>query len=288
MKKTVILGGTGYIGTNMAARFEANGHDVTRLGSRDVNLLHHNEAMNKLVEYIKGADNLIICSAITRTTGDDVDTCFVNLEQIKTILAACRQLPPKNIVYLSAADVYGHGGIDVDESTTALNPMNDYGAFKVFTEHLLRVNLSHISNLVILRFSGVFGGIDDCTSLIYRFVETIKANRTISLSNNGKSIRDFVPIRLLTEVTFQLTECKHNGIFNVSTGESIDIISVVKLIAKQLSRHPQVNLKLSPHVSERDFDLSLSNKKLTEALHDIHVPQVSGAIASFVGDINNE
>lgn len=288
MKKTVILGGTGYIGTNMAARFEANGHDVTRLGSRDVNLLHYHEATNKLVEHFEGADNLLICSAITRTTGDDLDSCFVNLEQIKTILAACRRLPPKNIVYLSAADVYGHGGIDVDESTTALHPMNDYGTFKVFTEHLLRVNLSDISKLVILRFSGVFGGIDDRTSLIYRFVETIKANKTITLSYNGKSIRDFVPIRLLTEAAFQLAEGKHSGIFNVSTGERIDIISVVKLIARQLSRYPQVNLKISPDVSERDFDLSLSNKKLTETLHGIHIPQVSEAIALFVGDLNNE
>jgi nucleoside-diphosphate-sugar epimerase len=275
MKKLVILGGTGYIGKNIVNTFSKNGDKVYSLGSKDIDLNDLIHSPTKLARLLKGSDCLIICSAITRTTANNSNSCFTNINQLNTIMQACELELPKHIVYCSAADVYGHGGSLITEDAP-ISPMNEYGAFKAFAEKMLQLNFSERCNVSIFRFSGVFGGDSDQTSLINRLTQSIRMGKEITLSNEGLSKRDYLPVSLLCDAIVEIINLKYAGIFNVSTGQEKNIIDTVKHIEQLIGK--KANLILTDDFSERDFDLSLSNTKLHLMLPHLHIPSLNSAL----------
>lgn len=276
--KILVLGGTGYIGSNISEAFRLRGYEVEPCGSKDINL-EEIENVSILREKINNSDVLVICSAITRTTANDSQSCFRNIKQLQTIIESLKKTLIKNIVYLSAADVYGHGGENVTENTH-LSPKNEYGIFKCFAEQILEFNKPNDSKLAFVRFSGVFGGINDTTSLIYRFKNSIRNNQHLKISNNGQSKRDYIPVEFLAASICELVEENCEGIFNISTGESLKIKTLLELIEKYSDK--QTNIDYTPIKSDRDFDLTLCNKKLKDSLPYLLIPTLSESISSYL------
>jgi len=285
MEKTIILGGSGYIGRNITALLTNQEMDITALSRKDVDLENHLHGVATLSEHLKDCDNLIICSAITRTVANDSNSCQKNIIQLQTIINALKNATPKRVIYLSAADVYGHYGSTVNEDAL-LEPQNEYGAFKVFAEHMLKINLAKACNLSILRFSGVFGGIEDRTSLIYRFFQSVKSNAQITLSNNGLSKRDFVPVTLIASTVLKLITKGGHGTYNVSTGQEMNILDVIELIESTCSL--QAKLLLNSGKSDRDFDLSLDNSRLVSKFPELVIPNMHTSLTDFISELNNE
>ncbi|ASD67494.1 NAD-dependent epimerase/dehydratase family protein [Pseudoalteromonas piscicida] len=285
MDRTLILGGSGYIGRNIAATLAEQGMAVTALSRKDVDLENQHQGVADLVEHLRDCDNLIICSAITRTVANDTDSCQQNIIQLQTILKALQNTTPKRVVYLSAADVYGHYGSQAQE-IAPLEPKNEYGAFKVFAEHMLRINLAHQCRLSIMRFSGVFGGVGDTSSLIYRLFHSVKSGAEITLTNNGQSKRDFVPVTLIASAAYSLLTNNKSGTYNVSTGQEMNIADVIKLIESVSST--QARLRLFQQKSDRDFDLSLDNSRLELSLPYLVVPNMLTSLTHFVSELNDE
>ncbi|KID57721.1 hypothetical protein JF50_11190 [Pseudoalteromonas luteoviolacea] len=285
MDKTVILGGSGYIGHNVTKALSQQGIEVVALSRKDVDLEDSAAAASKLAGHLLDAENLIICSAITRTSANDTHSCNKNIKQLQTIISALQTYLPKRVIYLSAADVYGHYGSRATESSV-LTPQNEYGAFKVFAENMLRINFAAQCKLSVLRFSGVFGGDQDTSSLIYRLHSSVINNTTISLSNNGLSKRDFVPVTLLAEVITQLVRCNTDGTFNVSTGQELNIVDLVSSIERSCDKKAALNLISDK--SDRDFDLSLDNSKLISHFPTLCIPNLHDALARFLCELPHE
>lgn len=285
MEKTIILGGSGYIGRNITTLLTKQEMNVIALSSMDVDLENQLHGVATLSEHLKGCDNLIICSAITRTVANDTNSCQKNIIQLQNIINALKNSTPKRVIYLSAADVYGHYGSGASEDSP-LEPQNEYGAFKVFAEHMLKINFANICHLSILRFSGVFGGIEDHTSLIYRLFESIKSNDHITLTNNGLSKRDFVPVTLIASVVHKLITKGGHGTYNVSTGQEMNIVDVIRLIENTCSL--QAKLQLNSEKSDRDFDLSLENSRLVSRFPELVVPNMRSSLTNFISELDNE
>ena len=222
--------------------------------------------------------HLIIASAITRTAGDDLDTCLANLSQTKYIIKACQNFPPKSTCFLSAADVYGHAGRLVNEYIP-LNPQNPYGCYKAFSESILRVELKNICPIDIIRFSGVFGGLNDTTSLIHRFCQRILNNQPITLNNSGNIYRDFLPISFMVETILSVLHQPQNNTFNLATGEEVTIKALVKELETCL-KHP-AKIELSTKVTARDFNLSLNNTKLLNSFPKLPIPSLIDCIQNY-------
>ena len=261
----IILGGTGYIGSNVSQYLVKKGYHVRALGSGDLNLVDA-ESAKQLAGYLQIPSHLLICSAITRTSEDSTDSCFLNIRQVEHIIKACEAQQPVSVCFLSASDVYGHAGRMVDESKP-LNPQNKYGHYKVFAENMLTECLKNICPVQVVRFSGVFGGVADNSSLIYRFCNAVLTQKNITLMNNGENFRDFLPVEILAEVIETLLSNNESGPINASIGQDITIKGLVELIVDTLQLEAKIEYK--PEKTLRDFDLSLSNKKLKHLIPDL-------------------
>ena len=257
--QVLVIGGTGYIGSNVSRSLSNSGYDVKPLGRKECDLTS-TKGCERLIDFLSEKNShIVFVAALTRSISENTDSCFYNIKQVESLIYACCKVAPLSVCFISAADVYGHGGRQVPElgSYSAENP---YGMYKIFSENILKFSLKSICPLTILRFSGVFGGYGDKTSLIYKFTKSIISNEQITINNNGEIFRDFVPISLLSKVIELVIKSPTNDTLNVSCGKDISIINLVRFIEESLEEEALLNLL--DDVSARDFNLSLSNKKL--------------------------
>tara|TARA_B100000787_G_scaffold158577_2_gene136097 strand:+ start:18 stop:875 length:858 start_codon:yes stop_codon:yes gene_type:complete len=257
--QVLIIGGTGYVGSNVSSHLSSLNYDVKSLGRKKCDLTTI-EGRDHLIELLsEKPSHVVFLAALTRSVSETIDSCFYNINQVEFFLYACSKAPPLSVCFMSAADIYGHGGRQVSE-LGSYSVENPYGMYKLFSENILKFSLKSICPLSILRFSGVFGGQGDQTSLIFKFSKAIVDNKKITLHSNGEVYRDYLPVSLLSKVIELVIKSPCNETFNVSCGEDISIIKLVRLIEASVDN--TAKLSLLEDVRSRDFSLSLSNKKL--------------------------
>ncbi len=119
-----------------------------------------------------------------------------NLEGFANVLEACRQHPPRHLVFASSSSVYGAGArppFREDDNTD--QPISYYGATKKANELMAHsYALNHQLNVTGLRFFTVYGpwGRPDMAPTL--FAKAICAGQTLKLFNSGKNLRDFTYI----------------------------------------------------------------------------------------------
>jgi len=277
--QVLVIGGTGYVGSNVSRNLSSSGYDVKPLGRKECDLTT-TKGRDRLLDFLsEKKSHIVFVAALTRSISETTESCFYNIRQVESLIDSCTKAAPLSVCFISAADVYGHGGRQVSElgSYSAENP---YGMYKSFSENILKFSLRSICPLTILRFSGVFGGHGDKTSLIYKFTKSIISKEQITLHSNGKVYRDYVPISLLTKVIELVIKSPSNDTLNVSCGEDISIIKLLRLIEESLGEVALLNL--FDEARSRDFNLSLSNKKLLKKFPSIADFNLIDEVSFFV------
>ncbi|MDB9865774.1 NAD-dependent epimerase/dehydratase family protein [Candidatus Thioglobus sp.] len=281
--QVLILGGTGYVGSNVSKYLSSLNYDVKPLGRKKCDLTTI-EGRDHLIELLsEKPSHVVFLAALTRSVSETSDSCFYNINQVESFLYASSKAAPLSVCFMSAADIYGHGGRQVSE-LGSYSVENPYGMYKLFSENILKFGLKSICPLSILRFSGVFGGQGDQTSLIFKFSKAIVDNKQITLHSNGEVYRDYLPVSLLSKVIELVIKSPCNETFNVSCGEDISIIKLVKLIEASVDN--VAKLSLLKDVRSRDFSLSLSNKKLIKKFPILSDYDLLEEISLFVKTIH--
>jgi nucleoside-diphosphate-sugar epimerase len=280
--QVLVLGGTGYVGTNITRHLSSLNFDVKPLGRKkcDLTTLVGRERLIQLLS--EKPSHIVFLAALTRSISETSDSCFYNIKQVESLLYACEKVAPLSVCFMSAADVYGHGGRQVSE-LGSYSVENPYGMYKLFSENILKFGLKSICPLSILRFSGVFGGYGDKTSLIFKFAKAITIKNQITLHSKGEVYRDYLPVLLLAKVIELMIKSPSNETFNVSCGKDISIIKLVRLIEASLDE--VATLSLLDDSRSRDFSLSLSNKKLLKIFPSLSDFDLLKEIAFFVKTI---
>jgi nucleoside-diphosphate-sugar epimerase len=160
-----IIGGSGFVGTRLATRLIAAGHDVTiadKNDSKKYPYLRRYADVRKpdtLEEALAGSEAVINLAAEHR---DDVTpkTLYdeVNVTGAENVCAACRKLGIRKIIFTSSVAVYGFAPVGTDE-TGAISYFNDYGRTKWLAEKKYRLWLAAdaANSLTIIRPTVIFG-----------------------------------------------------------------------------------------------------------------------------------
>ncbi|MEI6861365.1 MAG: NAD-dependent epimerase/dehydratase family protein [Verrucomicrobiota bacterium] len=119
-----------------------------------------------------------------------------NITGFLNVLEACRDRPPKHLVFASSSSVYGAGArVPFSEDQAADRPVSFYGATKRANE-LMAHSYAHLHGLNVTgaRFFTVYGpwGRPDMTPII--FATAICAGEPLKLFNEGKNRRDFTHV----------------------------------------------------------------------------------------------
>ena len=284
MKKLLVTGGAGFIGSEFARQAVIHGYDVTVVdklsyaGDKE----RMRECKDKIVFYNADIVDKISIEEIFKNTKPDavihwaaeshVDRSILdaspfldtNIKGTQILLDVSRKYEVERFLNISTDEVYGE--LDEDGQfyeTTPLNPNSPYSVSKAAQDMLGRAYWRTYGLPVItIRPSNNYGPWQYPEKLIP--VVLIKAlnNEKVPVYGRGENIREWLFVSDCADAVFTIMEKGTTGeIYNIGSGEERRNIDVVKAILKLLGKSED----LIEFVKDRlghDFRYSLNTEKI--------------------------
>lgn len=249
--RIAILGGAGFIGSHLAKRFIASGHDV-RIGAApdrpaDTQANDFAIALSRLQDYhalVDGCD-LVIHAAGRSTPATSRANPMVEVdENLRSTLLLSQALvgqPTTRLIYLSSAGtVYGDVPDGEAEETRLPRPLSSYGAGKVAAEAFLHALwASHGVPVVILRATNVYGPGQKPKAGFALIPWAIAAQRNgtcFEVRGGGLARRDFLYIDDFGDAVERLARqpaAPSFDVLNVGSGVTHSVNDVLDLVERQ-------------------------------------------------------
>ena len=174
MKKAIVTGGAGFIGSNLTDELIKQGVEVTVLDDlstgkkENINpkaiFIECNLAtvsQTDLTSYINGADTIFHLAALARvqpSIENPLPYNDVNVTGTLNILFAAHQMGIKRVVYSASSSAYGETEILPTPESAPTNPLSPYGLQKYVGEQYCKM-FSEVYGLdtVSLRYFNVYG-----------------------------------------------------------------------------------------------------------------------------------
>jgi len=237
-----LLGGSGFVGTRLAARLVAAGHAVTIADKNDSraypNLRVYADVREPdiLESALAGSDIVINLAAEHR---DDVTPKSlydkVNVVGAENVCAACTKLGIKKIIFTSSVAVYGFAPIGTDE-TGAINYFNDYGRTKWLAEEKYRAWLASdaTNSLTIIRPTVIFG--EQNRGNVYNLLRQI-ADGKFPMVGNGTNVKSMAYVENVAAfIEYCLNNPAGEHLFNYIDKPDFDMNTLVGAIRRILGK----------------------------------------------------
>lgn len=180
MKKVLVLGGAGYIGSHAVARLIDTGREVVVV---DNLLTGHKEAIHPNATFYKGdirdkgflnhvfkteKIQQVVHFAASSLVGESVENPLKyfnnNVYGMEILLEVMQENRVKDIVFSSTAATYGEPDVTPISETTVTNPKNPYGESKLMMEKMMKwCDNAYDMKYVSLRYFNVAGAMPDAT-----------------------------------------------------------------------------------------------------------------------------
>jgi len=244
MARILITGATGFIGSALADRLYDNGHTVYATGtSNERQCKKHKMVKNDISEIMSlgEIDVLLHQAAHNDTTDENENNMFKsNCLWSYQLFEACEKMKCKKIIYASSASVYGQEK-GPNEEDDELHPGTAYATSKAILEDIAQ-EFSSKTNIpcIGLRYFNVYG-IGEAhkskrASMIFKLCKEAIESKSATIFEYGEQMRDWISIDDVVDFNIKCIEHNKTDIFNVGTGISVSMNSIVKTISNSLSK----------------------------------------------------
>lgn len=254
MKKTLITGGLGFIGSNLASKCIEEGQGVTILSKSNKRLKNIKEIKNQV--NIKYKD----IRGINREDIQDKDYIFhlastvdnyninsnpyldieVNCDGTIALLEACKQHNPNaRIVYASTFFVNGNIESLPATSDSPCNPQGLYPATRLAGEHFCKIyNQIFGLNSVISRCTNVFGiheeGDNKKKAAFNYLIKLATEDKDIPIYGDGSFVRDYIYVEDAVSGLLKIAEKgERSEIYYVGRGEGTKFSDLIDIVIKE-------------------------------------------------------
>ena len=241
--RVIVTGGAGFIGSNLARRLAADGHDVVAADSfrhahwtnlvdfpGDVLALRDSSDVRAMAE-LGPFDILFHQASITDTTvADQQEMMLNNLEQFRRLLDEAARTKAR-VVWASSCSIYGRGPVPMKEDQPP-DPLNVYAYSKLAMERLAARYAPRLAHPIVgLRYSNVYGPGEDhkgkFASMIHQLARQMRLGGRPRIFEHGEQKRDFVYIDDIVQANLKAVEAVESGVFNAGAGASWSFNEVV-------------------------------------------------------------
>ncbi|MBK5462552.1 NAD-dependent epimerase [Peribacillus sp. TH27] len=235
MKKILVTGATGFIGSHLSKKLLTNGYTVIGIDNLndyyDVNLKKSRLSLIEDKNFYFEKTNLEDRESITAIFEKHMPDAVVNLAAqagvryslenphayiesnivgFTNILEACRHNKVEQLIYASSSSVYGaNTNLPFSVHDNVDHPISLYAATKKANE-LMAHTYSHLYGLPTtgLRFFTVYGPWGRPDMALFLFTKAIINGEPIKVFNNGNMMRDFTYVDDIVESIFRLIQRK--------------------------------------------------------------------------------
>jgi UDP-glucose 4-epimerase len=275
MKKVIVTGGAGFIGSNLVDGLVEKGYDVHVIdnlsGGRQEHVnpkaTFHNKDLRNLNEIkpvIAGAEYVFHLAALPRvqfSIEHPVETHDSNVNATLNVLVAAAEAKVKKVVYSASSSAYG------DQPTMPLKegmregPKSPYGLHKFIGELYCRV-WSSVYGLptVSLRYFNVYGPRQSDEGayalVIAKFLKMRAEGNPMTITGDGKQTRDFTHVRDVVRANILAAESRKVGkgeVINIGAGKNYSVNQIAEIIGGPVEHIPA---RLEPHDTLADNSLA--------------------------------
>ena len=280
LKKIVITGGAGFIGSNLAKKFLSKGAekiliiDDLSTGSKD-NLvgLDKVELIESRIEDVNNLEKLVsgyeFCFHLAAGVGvqyimENVSKALLtNIEATHIIIEACKvnNMP---MLITSTSEVYGTSNEDVwtEETKSLIGPPTklrwSYAASKLIDEFLVLSEYNDNNlNPIVVRLFNIIGPnqVSDFGMVVPKFIEAALNNKDLIIHGEGKQTRSFTWVDDVIEYFYLLSNKKLYGeIFNIGQTEEISIKELAELIIELSNSNSKIVYKTHEEIYGNKFE----------------------------------
>jgi len=249
LKKYVITGGAGFIGSHIAEHLSNEGHQVTILDSLRTGFEKNLKGLN--VEFVQGdiRDEKIAQNVVKNATAVfhlaalvsvpesllKIRECIdINTIGTLNILEAAKNNPGCKVVLSTSAANYGDNPILPKVETMAPEPMTPYAITKLDGEYYLKMFLDQYKvPTASLRYFNVFGPRQNPKSAyaaaVPIFINKALQNQPITIYGDGLQTRDFIYVRDVVKANILASKIG-NETYNVALGHSTSVLELAEKI----------------------------------------------------------
>jgi nucleoside-diphosphate-sugar epimerase len=260
MRKFLVTGGAGFIGSNICKRLVAEGCQVRVLDNLITGKRSNLDAILDSIEFVEAdmgvpdvartamEDIEVVLHqgalpSVPRSVDDPAATHQHCVDATFTLLLAARDAGVKRFVYAASSSAYGDTPKLPKVEAMPTSPLSPYAVGKLVGEYYCSVfyrvyGLETIS----LRYFNVFGPQQDPTSqyaaAIPAFVTAILQDRSPTVYGDGQQSRDFTYIDNVVHANLLAARAKetHGDVVNIACGEAITVNGIIGMINDLLGK----------------------------------------------------
>jgi ADP-L-glycero-D-manno-heptose 6-epimerase len=277
--RVLVTGGAGFIGSNLAKRLAADGHDVTVADDFSsghwTNLIDFRgdvitadlASPSQVLQQAEPFEAIFHEASITDTTVHDQRRMMHNNVEAFRLLLDLAVRWKARMVWASSASTYGRRQPPNNE-TQPPDPLNVYACSKLVMERLAeryREKLKH--PIVGLRYFNVYGPGEDhkgkFASMIHQLAKQMRAGKRPRIFTAGEQKRDFVYVDDVIQANLKALDAKAGGVFNVGCGGAFTFNQVVAELNRALGTDLPPDYFDNPYSFTQDWteaDVSHSRK----------------------------
>ncbi|MDO8561831.1 MAG: NAD-dependent epimerase/dehydratase family protein [bacterium] len=253
MRKAVVTGGAGFIGSHLVSELVSRGFDVHVVdnyagGKREDRInpkaTYHEVDIRdyeKLAPIVKDAWYVFHEAALPRvqfSIEHPQETFSVNVDGTVSVLRAAHEGKVKRLIYAASSSAYGDQETLPLSETLPAQPKSPYGLQKYIGEMSCRLwNEVYGLSTVSLRYFNVYGPKFDPNGpyalVIGKFLLQKSKGEPLTITGDGTHTRDFTNVRDIVRANMLAMESSNVGggeVINIGAGRNVSINDVAEIV----------------------------------------------------------
>lgn len=271
-KKITVIGGAGFVGTNLCNMLKLNQQDFEIIDLKiskqfpDKSKIADVRDLDSLRKTITG-DIIVNLAATHRDDVKDISEYHrTNVDGAANITLISEEKGINKIIFTSTVAVYGFCEPNTDE-TGEIKPFNEYGRTKFLAEEKFRAWHSKGKNsLIIIRPTVIFG--EGNRGNVFNLLQQIKSGNFVMIGQ-GENKKSMAYIgNLVSFLEACIKTKKQYGLYNYLDSPDLTMNELVSLVRKKLKRKNSVGFRIPYWVGmmigyAADVFSFITSKKLT-------------------------
>jgi UDP-glucose 4-epimerase len=259
MRRFLVTGGAGFIGSHIAEALLERGDQVRILDNLSTGSRSNIEALPGEVEFIEGdlldaatvgaAVEGVDCvfheaalASVPRSVKQPLDTNAACVTGTLTLLDAARKAGVRRLVYAASSSAYGDQPTSSKRETDLPEPLSPYGVAKLAAEFYCRAFWhTYQFETVCIRYFNVFGPRQDPDSpysaVIPLFITALLEGRQPVVYGDGQQSRDFTFVKNVVHGNLLAADAPRAAVgrvFNVANGRTTSLLDLIRMLNEML------------------------------------------------------
>ena len=319
MKKIVVTGGSGFIGSNLikfllkkkyfvinidSLKYSANPYNTKNL-NKNKNYVFFKLDLNnknKIVKILKkykpeGIFNLAAETHVDRSIDNPYNFIHSNILGTYNLLESILKYKKKiKLVHISTDEVYGDVLVGRSDEEYPYKPSSPYSSSKASSDHLVRAYIrTYKIPAIISNCCNNYGPNQFPEKLIPKLIFNIINNKPLPIYGKGKNSREWMHVQDHCEALLMIyIKGKIGESYNIGSGVNIKNIDIAKKLLRIVKNKSskiseKVKIKFIKDRPGHDFRYALNNKKILKKLGwKTKISLHDGLLQTFNWYINNK